>query len=76
MKVKVYAPVGFQSQKFKRKIELELSQESSVEDVLQLLNIENSVEYSTILLNGKIAEKNMILKENDIIYIFPVINGG
>lgn len=54
---------------------IELSEKSLVKDLIKSINIPIE-EIGMVLVNGTIVKNDHILKENDIIQIYPPIIGG
>lgn len=53
----------------------EIKEGWSVNQVLKMLNIPDE-EVKIVLINGRVARKENILKQGDLLYVFPPMAGG
>ena len=58
-----------------KEIIIKLPQESTIKDIIINLNIPES-EAAILLVNGKRANLEDSLKDNDVVAIFPAVGGG
>ena len=54
---------------------LNLKNVSTIEDILNLLEIEENIE-CIVLKNGRLSNRGSRIKNNDTLTIFPIIDGG
>ncbi|SHI00004.1 MoaD/ThiS family protein [Desulfosporosinus lacus] len=74
MRVTVKLFATFRDGRFKVE-EKNLSEDSRVLDILQLLNI-SPEEVAICLVNGKDVKEQHLLKDGDTIALFPPVGGG
>ena len=58
------------------RLEVELPTNSTLADLLQLLAIELSPEHLLLVINGRMANLNQPLQQNDQVNLMPAISGG
>lgn len=58
-----------------KKYFMELNQGSTVLDILNILDIK-AEDLGILLVNGRDGETNYILKDSDVIALFPPVGGG
>ncbi|HHZ03072.1 MAG TPA: MoaD/ThiS family protein [Tissierellia bacterium] len=56
-------------------IELEIKDNTTVNDVIKLLSLDNT-DYAMFFINDKIAGKSDMLKNEDTLTILPICDGG
>ena len=56
-------------------IKIDIKEEMPIRDLLFTLKI-NADDSPMVSINGKLVRKNCMLKDNDVVEIFPVIYGG
>lgn len=59
----------------KKKYFLDLEEGTSTRDIINMFQI-NEEEVSILLINGRDGKLDTILKDNDIIALFPPVGGG
>jgi sulfur carrier protein ThiS len=59
-----------------RFLEVELPQDSTLGDLLRRLEIELNPEAMLLVVNGRLAEVDDILKPGDRVNLMPAISGG
>lgn len=74
MEVEVKLFASFRNGRWKGK-RLSFAYEVSIKDILKILNI-NESELGIILVNGSYSKIDTILKNNDVLAIFPPVAGG
>ena len=74
MKVEVRLFATFRDGREKKQI-MELEENSTILDVLNIVNIEED-EVAVMLLNGIDGPGDRTLKENDVVSLFPPVGGG
>ncbi|MCB9481075.1 MAG: MoaD/ThiS family protein [Desulfobacteraceae bacterium] len=74
MKIRVKLFAQFRKNRFKEK-EIEVSEDTSVSDILKLLEIDEK-EAGIIFVNGRHFENKPVLENGDQVSIFPVVGGG
>lgn len=55
--------------------ELEISHKSTVSDICESIGI-NPSDVSIVMINGRISAKDKVIKEQDVIALFPPVGGG
>lgn len=58
-----------------KKQSMDLKEGSKVADILDILNI-NVEELGILLINGRDGSVNSVLKESDVVALFPPVGGG
>lgn len=74
MKIRVKLFAQFRKNRFKEN-EIEVSEDTSVSDILKLLEIDEK-EAGIIFVNGRHFENKPVLENGDQVSIFPVVGGG
>lgn len=74
MNIEVRLFATFRKGRWKSK-HLKLSQDTSIKDILVQLNI-NEEELGIALVNGRHSGVKTILKDGDVLSLFPPIGGG
>lgn len=74
MKVEVRLFATFRKGRWKNKV-LNLEEDTSIEDVLKLLEIETDA-LGIALINGKHSNLDSSLEDDDVLALFPPIGGG
>ena len=59
-----------------RKLVVELPDNSSVEDFVQQLGIELSLDALWLIVNGRLVDERSILQQGDRVRLMPAISGG
>jgi molybdopterin converting factor small subunit len=59
-----------------RKINLELPSDSTLAEVLAILDIQLPIDYLLFVVNGNSAELEQRLLDGDIVHIIPILSGG
>ena len=59
-----------------RRLELDLSPETSLADLLDRLEIELSPEAMLLVVNGRIVDLAYELKDGDVVNLMPALSGG
>lgn len=54
---------------------MDLKEGSTVADILDILSI-NAEELGILLINGRDGDVNSVLKESDVVALFPPVGGG
>jgi len=62
--------------KFGKPFQISLENNSNVEALLQQLYYKNIKELGFIAINGKLAARDRILLEGDVVYIYNMLLGG
>lgn len=58
-----------------KKQKIEISENTTILDIINMLNIDEK-EVSIMLLNGRDGTSDRILKDGDILSLFPPVGGG
>ncbi len=64
------------SQGLKNRIEVSLPADSTLEDLLQILEISYPTDSLILAVNGRVADIDQVLKSGDQINLMPAISGG
>lgn len=59
-----------------RNLDVELAPNSTIGELLELLEIELSSEMLLLVVNGRLREVNYILKPDDRVDLIPALSGG
>jgi len=84
MKIRIRLFSDFQEVFRKKNLEIEVENEITIMELIKLLTIRfpkmekltKYPEYYSILLNGRYSKLTQILKDNDVVDLFTVIEGG
>lgn len=74
MEVEVRLFATFRDGREKKQI-IKVNEDATVLDIIKLLGIEEK-EVAIMLLNGRDGESNRLLKDGDVISLFPPVGGG
>lgn len=74
MEVEVRLFATFRDGREKKQI-IKINEDATVLDIIKLLGIEEK-EVAIMLLNGRDGESNRLLKDGDVISLFPPVGGG
>lgn len=58
------------------KLEVELSDGSTLADLLEKLEITMNIDSILLVINGRAASKDRFLSDNDVVNLIPAISGG
>lgn len=58
-----------------KKQKIEIKENTNILDIISMLNIDEN-EVAIMLLNGKDGTSDRILKDGDVISLFPPVGGG
>lgn len=75
IQVKLYSHYKKHAPNGKAVFHLDMTTESTVENVIVHLQLDDQVP-KVILVNGRPAQMDTKLYENDVIVVFPVVEGG
>jgi len=56
--------------------ELHVTDSSTIYNIIELLNINLSLEHLLLVVNGHLVDPTYELKENDEVHLIPAISGG
>lgn len=59
-----------------RHVEVYLPPESTVNDLLESLNLDLAREHILLVVNGRMAELTQELQEGDVVNLMPALSGG
>jgi molybdopterin converting factor small subunit len=79
MKIKVHFHTTLQRQTqrgLQRQTTLEMAPESTLLDLLQLLEIELAPEHLLLVVDGRVADLNHVLAEGEQVSLIPAMSGG
>ena len=74
MHIEVRLFASFREGRFKNRI-FELEHETKVADIASMICLEDLAE-SIIVVNGKHSKPEHALKDGDVLYLIPVVDGG
>jgi sulfur carrier protein len=74
-KVKLFATLGLSSQSERFSCKMEVEDSTRIQDILMRLKIPEEMP-KIILVNGVHGKKEQILKEGDVLSVFPPVAGG
>jgi sulfur carrier protein ThiS len=79
MKIEVHFHTTLQRQTrrgLQRQTTLELPPDSTLLDLLQLLEIELAPEHLLLVVDGKVVDQNHVLAEGERVSLIPAMSGG
>ena len=79
MKIEVQFHTTLQKQTsegLQRCIDLELTEGSTIRDVLQALELDLATEHLLLVVEGKVVEEDYVVREGERVSLIPAMSGG
>ena len=64
------------SQGYIRKLEVDLSPGTTLEELIELLDIQVNLDNIILVVNTRLAEPGQILTDRDVVHLIPALSGG